>query len=1387
MAIREYTINGKVDASKLSNSVETVLSKKTYTIKVDAKGSTQKLTTEMEKTSSGAGQLTTTVKKLNETTGAMSTTITNSSKAVKGLGTDFVETLGKVAKFGAVTAIIGLFTSAIGEAISTTKEFDSSLVELRKVSDLGGDSLKQYTKDAFDLGKQLHTTASNVTDAVTEFSKSGYTIADSEQLAKQAIMFQGIADSEISSADAATTLIQVMKAYNMTATDSEHIINSINEVSNSYALSSTDLSNSIGKVASTAQTAGVSYENLLGLMTAGTEVTQNASKTANGLKSILVNLMSDKLSAQFSKFGISMRNTNGEMKNGYDILQELSVAYKNLMSRTNDTSEETVKLKDDMNALLTNIGGKYNINVLTAELSNFGQAINATDTAINSAGSAQEEYTKSLDSISKKIESLKGAFQEFVYGDGGLSSFIKLILDAVTTILKFANSDVGGAIIKISALAVGIILLSKGFDALKKSMVLTSLDHFVAWAGVATSGVEGLKIAFDQLKGSILTNPLFIGGIVIAGIAKFIKYCKENADSVENLTKKVNELKEETKSLQSEYDTLSSKQDLTKSEERRLELLKAQIEANKILIQQEAQKAYETQYAEQSGATDVSKASYGGRRVHVDSGEEELTEIDKSIQKYNELNETKSKSVEQDDEIIAKKSELVQSLSEEAERLETAKNNGADIYEDDEERLEQIYDIIDAYNKEAKATNNSTNATEDSTDAMDENEDSADDTATALENLAKSVGLSTDELKAQSESAGMSVQAYADMKNGMDSFNDSIDGIQSAYGTLKSAVDEYNASGEMSLDTLQALLALDPEYLSMLQEDGNQLSINEVAIRNKVIAQAEEAKQTIYNTAIAKLNALANQTAGKNAITAGNNASSSASGFITQADGINTANSALLAHLAMQRALDSKANRLDVKQVWTDMNAQIKLVNKSVASLDTSFENTLGKTATKTANKASKASNGVSKAVDKTNKKLERQEKILERLQKKLDKLNDKKDDFEDAIDYITSAFESQIDKIENKLDKLDEEYEKHKDVINDSYDFEQDKINEKIDSLKSEKDALEDFYDKQLDSLKETNDTLNEQITLQEKLEALAKAKSKQIKVFKGGQFVYAQDEEAVSSAQKDVNATIRQQQYNAQVKALEKAKEQISSIYDALILEQEGYLTFSELARQKELAELEKDYNAKVTQYEKEKQLLEQRQKNFENQIDQEETNRKRLLAQQLMGTKGLQRGWETRLENLRVFVKQWNDLLGQLQAAQAAVSAQQNVVSNTKSGSTTVKKKASGSASLESDGLTVVGENPNKEIVIGSKLNNGVLMNLEKGTGVVNAKSTQTLAGLLNTLGSSNVVNQPTISNSSSKSVTQQFSFGNISLPNVTNANEFVQEIKNNYKNFAIQESY
>ena len=72
----------------------------------------------------------------------------------------------------------------------------------------------------------------------------------------------------------------------------------------------------------------------------------------------------------------------------------------------------------------------------------------------------------------------------------------------------------------------------------------------------------------------------------------------------------------------------------------------------------------------------------------------------------------------------------------------------------------------------------------------------------------------------------------------------------------------------------------------------------------------------------------------------------------------------------------------------------------------------------------------------------------------------------------------------------------------------------------------------------------------------------------------------------------------------------------------------------------------------------------------------------------------------------------------------------------------------------------------------------MGLNKGSGVINSKSTRTLAGLVNSVGgANNLINRNT-------SVTQTFSFGNLILPNVTDGNSFVRELSQRFNNAAIQ---
>lgn len=185
--------------------------------------------------------------------------------------------------YNTVTQFYNTVLNGIRDMINEVKELDDALVELQKVTDLEGDSLDRFTKKAYEAGREVAKTGTEMVEAATAFAKAGYK-DEALELGKIAAMYTNIADEEINAASAADMIIAQMKAFNIEADNAMHIIDAINEVSNNFAVSSADIANNLGKASAVVANAGNSMEQYIGMMTAITEVTRNASKAANGKK-----------------------------------------------------------------------------------------------------------------------------------------------------------------------------------------------------------------------------------------------------------------------------------------------------------------------------------------------------------------------------------------------------------------------------------------------------------------------------------------------------------------------------------------------------------------------------------------------------------------------------------------------------------------------------------------------------------------------------------------------------------------------------------------------------------------------------------------------------------------------------------------------------------------------------------------------------------------------------------------------------------------------------------------------------------------------------------------------------------------------------------------------
>lgn len=154
----------------------------------------------------------------------------DAAKHTNTFGEQLKSAYSKFAMWSTVTVSYYQAINAIKDMVNQVKILDDSLVELQKVTDLEGESLDDFTNRAFEAADTVAKTGSEMVDAATEFAKSGYNEDQALQLGQTALMYTNIADEELNAADAASFMIAQMKAFNIEAEDSLHIVDALNEV-----------------------------------------------------------------------------------------------------------------------------------------------------------------------------------------------------------------------------------------------------------------------------------------------------------------------------------------------------------------------------------------------------------------------------------------------------------------------------------------------------------------------------------------------------------------------------------------------------------------------------------------------------------------------------------------------------------------------------------------------------------------------------------------------------------------------------------------------------------------------------------------------------------------------------------------------------------------------------------------------------------------------------------------------------------------------------------------------------------------------------------------------------------------------------------------------------
>lgn len=1036
-------------------------------------------------------------------------------------------------------------------------------------------------------------------EAATNFRKSGFNNADSAILAQVAAQYQNIADTAVSAGDAAASITSQIRAFSEDASFATTVINAYNEVANNFSVGTNDISNAMEIASSGMATYGNSFQQVIGLVTSGTEIMQGrASQVARGLSTIAARIVKNQ--DALAEYGIQVEKTDGSLKSTFDVLSELKPKWDAM------TDAQRVALGDT-------IAGQNQYKVLASVLQNFQHAIDATNTALESAGSAAKENAAYMESLEAKENALKAEFEDFA--NRVLSKdVVKGFLEAGTSMLDFANNDVGAAITRIGLLTTGMTGLTG---------IAGQTIGKIAEVGLQ---LKNLGVGGDSFLGMLASGKvaLIVGGVVLAitALVEIIRAVKNAYDearpSFEDANKNLQETQTEIQNTTTELEQYKQKiQELDAidlkdrgagwtSERAELETNVQTAEAYLDVLKQIEQvqtgkiedSKYITGYTGQnvgdysngyigtgaSGQLAVTESQVKAITAEYTTQEEAVMSISLALKDYITGWET-FQDMSMDDVVAELSDQLaalginvhstVETISQSFDNMGALADKAADGFdeltkaEQDQatqylsDYQEYVRGLIDSGNQldaeqrreiqnylNLSATSANFNRTQATTaDTISFVASAFGITADSAANFAASIGYIDPTLTgvadkmvqladgawALKENCEQGADGLYYLKDGCDALAGSGDGVADALSQIEVA------TYDTSTATAQLTASLFDQN-GQLTEAGLQALSVDSSMRS--MAQAElQAQQEAASANYSKLILEIQKVGSAAMITAGQLSQMMALAGVDSAQGL-------------VGGLASGAN--------TD-----------IEGLKSAFFRSFGKSADANVADFNKwVSSRVSAAGQST------YDKIMEETQKRLDELEKNFPSGGGGGSSGKSAEEKAAEEAEKQAKKAQQAQEKAARESQQAYESaaksaeqatqeaaraaEQaaEEAKQKIlDSIQELKDASDDFWDSKIDAIEETNKELDRQKQLEEKLKALEEAKQKKILLYKNGQFQYDKDYGTIAKAQADYEETRDKIQRERELEQLEEMKDNATEIFNEMkdIVQNGGNVTQS------------------------------------------------------------------------------------------------------------------------------------------------------------------------------------------------------------------------------------
>lgn len=427
----------------------------------------------------------------------------NSLKLGKAFEEAFIKAPVWLGTMGAIFETLNLLKEGTIDVEVAMKNLQTVLPQLS--SDQG--QYAQASKDIIGIMQKWGVSLDDVSTSARAFGRMYKDLNEVIQLTNNATLLNVVDNVELENAvkgneAALATYGKTFKSVNEVLAFSAKLMDSITALSHNTLASGTDLVDILTQSSAAAKGAKVDIDQLLSLGAASVGATGMQGQGGN-IGRMLRTVFSDlsvptkKVEESIKAVGVNMRDTNGHLRDAYDIILDLSKA----------TANEALSQEDLNKAMENAASGKFQYNKFAALVGSYDKIVKDTAISLNSQGKTAEMAAQQMDTVSRKVEQLKGTFVGLFsdIGGGGLNSALKDIIDGVNDFvlgLSQINPSTMKTIEVISGLAVGLKALVSIYNEVNSvsNTLVKMFSDITAGATKQVSSINTEQVEIEKLN-----------------------------------------------------------------------------------------------------------------------------------------------------------------------------------------------------------------------------------------------------------------------------------------------------------------------------------------------------------------------------------------------------------------------------------------------------------------------------------------------------------------------------------------------------------------------------------------------------------------------------------------------------------------------------------------------------------------------------------------------------------------------------------------------------------------------------------------------------------------------------------------------------------------------